>query len=96
MRRRRGRYRDDGGRLLRLWCAIVFAFLLAPILIIVLTSFTGGETVVMISRTLEQHGASFTVTAASHATTLRSLAATAPFTHCSTATPGWPARCAAN
>ncbi len=45
MRRRRGRYRDDGGRLLRLWCAIVFAFLLAPILIIVLTSFTGGETV---------------------------------------------------
>jgi putative spermidine/putrescine transport system permease protein len=39
------RYRDDGGYLLRIWCALVFAFLVAPIVIIVLTSFTGGETV---------------------------------------------------
>jgi len=38
-------YRDDGGILLRLWCGLVFAFLLAPILIILLTSFTAGETV---------------------------------------------------
>jgi putative spermidine/putrescine transport system permease protein len=43
--RRRARYRTDGGILLRLWCGAVFAFLLAPIVIIVLTSFTGGETV---------------------------------------------------
>jgi putative spermidine/putrescine transport system permease protein len=39
----RRRYRDDGGMLLRLWCGLVFAFLLSPIAIIVLTSFTGGE-----------------------------------------------------
>ena len=42
---RRARYRADGGVLLRLWCGVVFAFLLAPIVIIGLTSFTGGETV---------------------------------------------------
>jgi dipeptidyl-peptidase 4 len=41
---------------------------------------TGGETVVVISRTLEQHGASFTVHASGRTTRLRSLAATAPFT----------------
>jgi putative spermidine/putrescine transport system permease protein len=41
----RRRYRDDGGALLRVWCGLVFAFLVAPITIIVLTSFTGGETV---------------------------------------------------
>jgi putative spermidine/putrescine transport system permease protein len=34
-----------GGLLLRLWCALVFAFLLAPIAVLVVTSFTGGETV---------------------------------------------------
>src|SRR5437870_1525334 len=39
------RYRDDGGLLLRIWCGLVFAFLVAPIAIIVLTSFTAGETV---------------------------------------------------
>jgi len=41
----RRRYRDDGGVLLRIWCGVVFVFLVAPIAIIVLTSFTGGETV---------------------------------------------------
>ena len=39
---------------------------------------TGGETVVVISRTLDQHGASFTVHAGGQSTTLRSLAATPP------------------
>lgn len=42
---KRRRYRPDGGILLRVWCGLVFAFLLAPILIIFVTSFTGGETV---------------------------------------------------
>jgi putative spermidine/putrescine transport system permease protein len=41
----RRRYRTDGGILLRVWCGMVFAFLLAPIAIILVTSFTGGETV---------------------------------------------------
>jgi dipeptidyl-peptidase-4 len=41
---------------------------------------TGGETIVVISRTLDQHGATFTVHAGGHRTPLRSLAATAPFT----------------
>jgi putative spermidine/putrescine transport system permease protein len=36
---------DPGGALLRLFCALVFAFLLAPIVIIVLTSFTATTTV---------------------------------------------------
>jgi putative spermidine/putrescine transport system permease protein len=44
MRRRAG-YRDDGGMWLRIWCGLVFAFLLAPIAIIFVTSFTAGETV---------------------------------------------------
>lgn len=38
-------YRDDGGMWLRVWCGLVFVFLLAPIVIIVITSFTAGETV---------------------------------------------------
>jgi putative spermidine/putrescine transport system permease protein len=42
---RRRRYRSEAGLLLRIWCGLVFAFLVAPIAIIVLTSFTGGETV---------------------------------------------------
>jgi putative spermidine/putrescine transport system permease protein len=37
--------RDGAGLLLRLWCGLVFAFLLAPIAILVVTSFTAGETV---------------------------------------------------
>ena len=37
--------RAGGGLLLRLWCGLVFAFLLAPIAILVVTSFTAGETV---------------------------------------------------
>ncbi len=41
----RRRYREEGGILLRVWCGLVFAFLLAPIGILILTSFTGGETV---------------------------------------------------
>jgi putative spermidine/putrescine transport system permease protein len=43
--RRRVSYRDDGGMWLRVWCGLVFVFLLAPIVIIVITSFTAGETV---------------------------------------------------
>jgi putative spermidine/putrescine transport system permease protein len=35
----------SGGLALRVVCGLVFAFLLAPILILVVTSFTGGETV---------------------------------------------------
>jgi putative spermidine/putrescine transport system permease protein len=37
--------RDGAGLFLRLWCGLVFAFLLAPIAILVVTSFTAGETV---------------------------------------------------
>jgi putative spermidine/putrescine transport system permease protein len=37
--------RDGAGLLLCLWCGLVFAFLLAPIAILVVTSFTAGETV---------------------------------------------------
>jgi putative spermidine/putrescine transport system permease protein len=43
--RRRAVYRDHGGMWLRVWCGLVFSFLLAPIVIIVITSFTAGETV---------------------------------------------------
>src|SRR5690348_992471 len=35
---------SSGGIALRAWCGLVFAFMLLPIAIIVLTSFTGGET----------------------------------------------------
>ena len=36
---------DVGGLLLRVSCGLIFAFLLAPIAILVITSFTAGETV---------------------------------------------------
>jgi len=39
------RFQFEGGIGLRIWCALVFAFLLAPIVILILTSFTAGETV---------------------------------------------------
>jgi putative spermidine/putrescine transport system permease protein len=38
------RYRNGGHRFLRIWCTLVFAFLLAPIVILFLTSFTASET----------------------------------------------------
>ena len=39
------RERVEGGVFLRIWCGLVFLFLFAPIAILILTSFTAGETV---------------------------------------------------
>lgn len=42
---RRATYRAGAGVWLRVWCGLVFAFLLCPIVIILVTSFTASETV---------------------------------------------------
>jgi putative spermidine/putrescine transport system permease protein len=44
-RRHRTQYRDNGGVSLRVVNALIFAFLLAPLAILALTSFTAGEVV---------------------------------------------------